>query len=89
MEVKTMSEIAITKVTRKFQITVPKYSRDICSIAEGDYLAVIPNGDELILKKIDIPTWDEIFKKGTKSARRKKITQKKVLNAIQKERRAA
>ena len=83
-----MSEITITKVTRKFQITVPKETRKICSIEEGDYLAVIPNGDEIILKKIELPTWDEIFEAGEKSAQKKKITRKKIIDAIQKERKA-
>jgi len=84
-----MGEITVTKVTRKFQITVPKETRKICSIEEGDYLAVIPNGDEIILKKIELPTWDEIFEKGESSARKKKITRKKIIEAVQKERKAA
>ena len=84
-----MGEITVTKVTRKFQITVPKEARKICSIEEGDYLAVIPNGDEIILKKIELPTWDEIFKAGESSARKKKITRKKIIDAIQKERKVA
>ena len=84
-----MGEITVTKVTRKFQITVPKEAREICSIEEGDYIAVIPNGDELILKKIELPTWDEIFEKGESSARKKKITRKKIIDAIRKERKVA
>ena len=76
-----MTEVEVTKVTRKYQITVPKEARDALDISEGDYLAVIANGDELILKKISVPTWEEIFEAGERSAKEKKITREKVLKA--------
>lgn len=81
-----MSTASITKVTRKFQITVPKEIRDSLSIHQGDYLAVITNGDELILKKLELPEWDEIFEKGERSASEKEITREQIIEAVRKER---
>ncbi len=81
-----MSTASITKVTRKFQITVPKEIRESLSIHQGDYLAVITNGDELILKKLELPEWDEIFEKGEKSASEKGITRDQIIEAVRKER---
>jgi len=81
-----MSEVAITKVTRKFQITVPKKIRDALAIKEGDYLAAIVNGDEIVLKKIEMPTWEEIFRWGEESAKKKRITRKKIMEAVREER---
>ena len=81
-----MSTASIPKVTRKFQITVPKEIRESLSIHQGDYLAVITNGDELILKKLELPEWDEIFEKGEKSASEKGITREQIIEAVRKER---
>lgn len=82
-----MSKASITKVTRKHQITVPKEIREALSIQEGDYLAVIPHGDELIVKKLEIPEWDEIFEKGEKSAEEKGLTKEDIIKAVRDERR--
>ncbi len=82
-----MSTASITKVTRKFQITVPKEVRESMSIHEGDHLAVITNGDEMIIKKLELPEWDEIFDKGEKSAEEKGITKEDIIKAVREERR--
>ncbi len=84
----SMSTASITKVTRKYQITVPKEVRESLSIQEGDYLAVITNGDELIVKKLELPEWDEIFEKGEKSAKEKGLTKEDIIEAVREERRA-
>ncbi|RLF67616.1 MAG: AbrB family transcriptional regulator [Thermoplasmata archaeon] len=81
-----MNDIVITRVTRKFQITVPKKVREALSIKEGDYLAAIISGDEIILKKIEMPSWEEIFKEGEKSRKKKNITRGKIREAVREER---
>lgn len=81
-----MSAASITKVTRKFQITVPKDVRETLSIHEGDYIAVITNGDEIVLKKLELPDWDEVFEKGEKSAEEKGLTKEEIIEAVRKER---
>ena len=82
-----MYTASITKVTRKFQITVPKEVREPMSIHEGDHLAVITNGDEMIIKKLELPEWDEIFEKGEKSAEEKGITKEDIIKAVREEKR--
>ena len=81
-----MNDIVITRVTRKFQITVPKKVREALSIKGGDYLAAIISGDEIILKKIEMPSWEEIFKEGEKSRKKKNITRGKIREAVREER---
>jgi len=81
-----MSNVALTKITRKFQVTIPKDVRENLSIAEGDYMAVVANGDEIILKKVDIPSWETILEKGEESARSKKIKSGDVIEAVKTER---
>lgn len=76
----------MSKVTRKHQITVPKEIRDSMSIEEGDYLALITNGEELILKKLELPSWDEVYKKGERSAEEKEITKEEIIKAVREER---
>ena len=43
--------IATTKVTRRFQVTVPNEARKKLGIKEGDILAVYVEGQKIILKK--------------------------------------
>lgn len=81
-----MSAASITKVTRKFQITVPKDIRETLSIHEADYIAVIIDGDEIVLKKLELPDRDEVFEKGEKSAEEKGLTKEEIIEAVRKER---
>ena len=81
-----MTTASVTKVTRKYQITIPKEIRESMSIKEGDYLAVITNGDELIIKKLELPSWDEIYEKGEKSGKEKGITREDIIQAVREER---
>ncbi|MFW6196887.1 MAG: AbrB/MazE/SpoVT family DNA-binding domain-containing protein [Thermoplasmatota archaeon] len=83
---KELSKAAVSKVTRKHQITVPKEIRESMSIKEGDYLALITNGEELILKKLELPSWDEVYKKGEISAEEKEITKEEIIKAVREER---
>jgi AbrB family looped-hinge helix DNA binding protein len=43
--------ISTTKVTRRFQVTVPNEARKKLNIKEGDILAVYIEGQKIILKK--------------------------------------
>lgn len=84
-----LTDVEVTKVTRKYQIAVPKRMRDELDIEEGDFLAVISNGSEIVLRKILMPSWDDVFEEGERSGKRKKVTRKKVLQAVEEERRAS
>jgi AbrB family looped-hinge helix DNA binding protein len=43
--------LGTSKVTRKFQATVPKAVREHLSLDDGDLLVFIKNHDEIVLKK--------------------------------------
>lgn len=79
--------VSIVKVTRKGQVTIPKAIRDKLKINEGDYLIVSFENDFIIFKKVEIPTWDEIFKYGTDFSKDKGITKRDIIKAIKEVRR--
>ena len=51
--------MSITKVTRNYQITVPRDIREQAKISEGDKLVVTMENDEIKMKKFD----EDVFKK--------------------------
>ena len=51
--------MSITKVTRNYQITVPRDIREQAKISEGDKLVVTMENDEIKIKKFD----EDVFKK--------------------------
>ena len=81
-----MAKIAITKVTRRYQVTIPQSIRETMEISEGDYFAVVASDEEIIFKKVKLPSWDEIFERGEKSAKAKGISESDILRAIAEER---
>jgi len=86
--------VALTKMSSKGQIVIPKTVRDDLDIREGDVFAVFGRHDSVILKRIRVPS-DEEFERvlaaGRKHAEEKGITREDVDRAIheyRKERRA-
>ena len=51
--------MSLTKVTRNFQITVPRDIREQANISEGDKLVLTIENNEIKMRKID----DDSFKK--------------------------
>jgi len=51
--------MSLTKVTRNYQITVPRDIREQAKIHEGDKLVVTMENDEIKLKKFD----EDVFKR--------------------------
>ena len=51
--------MSLTKVTRNYQITVPRDIREQAKIAEGDKLVVTMENDEIKIKKFD----EDVFKR--------------------------
>ena len=51
--------MSLTKVTRNYQITVPRDIREQAKISEGDKLVVTMENNEIKLKKFD----EDIFKR--------------------------
>jgi len=51
--------MSITKVTRNYQITVPRDIREMAKIQEGDKLVITMENEEIKIKKFD----EDVFKK--------------------------
>ena len=75
-------EVSLVKVTRKGQVTIPQETRERLGIREGDYLVATEVKDLVILRKISLPSWDELFAYGEKFAAERGITREDVLRAI-------
>lgn len=80
-----MTEIAVSRLSSKGQIVIPKELRNYLDFHEGELFALYGDGDTLIIKKVDMPSredFEEILKKGSDIAKGKNITKKDVLKAI-------
>ncbi|MFQ6086169.1 MAG: AbrB/MazE/SpoVT family DNA-binding domain-containing protein [Candidatus Bathyarchaeia archaeon] len=77
----------ITKVTRKGQVTIPEAIRERYGIKVGDHLVVFAGEDAVILKKMEIPSWEELYEIGKRAALTRKITAQQVLKACKEVRR--
>ena len=53
--------MSITKVTRNYQITVPRDIREQAKISEGDKLILTMENNELKLKKFDEDAFEKAF----------------------------
>ncbi|MBI2176106.1 AbrB/MazE/SpoVT family DNA-binding domain-containing protein [Candidatus Woesearchaeota archaeon] len=45
--------MAVSKVTRNYQVTVPREVRELANISVGDTLLFVKEGEEVILRRID------------------------------------
>lgn len=80
-----MTEVAVSRLSSKGQIVIPKELRNYLGFHEGELFALFGDGDTLIIKKVDVPSkedFEEILQKGAILAKKKKITRKDVLKAI-------
>ncbi len=75
-------EISLVKVTRKGQVTIPQGTRERLGIEIGDYLVATELKDLVILRKLSLPSWDELFDYGEEFVLERNITREDVLNAI-------
>jgi AbrB family looped-hinge helix DNA binding protein len=51
----------LTKVTRKGQVTIPEEIREAYGISEGDFMLVGGTKGLVMLKKLSLPSWKELF----------------------------
>jgi antitoxin PrlF len=89
MSVTSMGDVAFTKMSSKGQIVIPKALRELLGIKEGEMFALFGEDDTIIMKRVELPTGDEleaILKWGSDFARRKGIKRRDVLKAIEAER---
>ena len=80
-----MSEVAITKMSSKGQIVVPKRLRKLLGISTGEVFAMFGNDDTIVLKRLNVPSKNEfkiLLKWGEEFAKRKNLKKGDVAKAI-------
>jgi AbrB family looped-hinge helix DNA binding protein len=82
-----MNHPRLTKVTRKGQITIPEEIREAYGISEGDFMLVGGTKGLVMLKKLTLPSWKELFEHGERFAERGHITRQQILKAVKEIRR--
>ncbi len=75
-------ELRLTKVTRKGQVTIPEELREAYGIAEGDFMVVRGAKGLIMLKKLPIAPWKELFAHGEKFAEERNIDRQQILRAV-------
>lgn len=80
-------ELKLTKVTRKGQVTIPEELREAYDIAEGDFMVVRGAKGLIMLKKLSIATWKELFAHGEEFAEKRDIDRQQILKAVREIRR--
>lgn len=84
-----MADVEFTKASSKGQIVIPQAIRKKMDIEEGTPFAVWSEGNEILLKKMEMPSqksWDEVAAPFRALAKEKKITEEDILLAIKKAR---
>jgi AbrB family looped-hinge helix DNA binding protein len=77
----------LTKVTRKGQVTIPEEMREAYGISEGDFMLVGGTKGLIMLRKLALPSWKELFEHGEKFAEKERITRQQILKAVREIRR--
>ncbi len=87
-----MSDVILTRMSSKGQIVIPKALRELLDIKEGEVFALFGEDDTLILKRVDLPTGEELetlLRWGSEHARKRRIKRADVIKAIEAERRGS
>jgi AbrB family looped-hinge helix DNA binding protein len=75
-------KLKLTKVTRKGQVTIPEEMREAFGITEGDFMLVGGTKGLVMLKKLTLPSWEELLQDGERFAEKAHITREQILKAI-------
>lgn len=85
-----MAAVETTKLSKRGQVVVPKKIRTDLGLTEGDRLIVYGTKDTIVLKKLELPgpgEFERLTLWGRKFARKRQLTRRKVIKAIQELRR--
>ncbi|MFH1770673.1 MAG: AbrB/MazE/SpoVT family DNA-binding domain-containing protein [archaeon] len=80
-----MEEIEVTSVSSRGQIVIPLNLRNKMNIQTGEKFAIKGDNETIVLKKIELPSFDEfnsLLNKTIDFASEKKLTESDVRNAI-------
>ena len=74
-------KVKMVKITKKGQVIIPPEIRKKLQIKQNDVLAVSAEEDCILIRKVEVPEWKEMFSKGETIAKEKKITPEDILEA--------
>lgn len=70
----------VTKVSSKGQIVIPKEIRERLGISPGEKILVLRRGEEIILRKAEELSLEEISKKVERAAEKEKVDVDKLID---------
>ena len=53
--------MAVSKVTRNYQVTIPREIRELADVKVGDTMLFIKDGDEVLLKRVNKELMSKAF----------------------------
>lgn len=80
-----MENVEVTSVSSRGQVVIPQSLRDRMKIQTGEKFVVIGEDNTIILKKLEMPSFsgiDKLLKKTRDFAKKKKIKESDVEDAI-------
>ena len=80
-----MENIEITSISSRGQVVIPQNLREKLKIREGEKFVVIGEGNTIILKKLEMPSFDEfdkLLRKTREFAKNKGLKEKDIEEAI-------
>ncbi len=85
-----MNAVELTKLSSKGQVVIPQHVRDALGLKEGETFAVIGKDDTIILKKVHVPSSQEVFDHlhtwGVRFAQQKGLKEKDLQETIKRSR---
>ena len=80
-----MENIEITSISSRGQVVIPQNLREKLKICEGEKFVVIGEGNTIILKKLEMPSFDgfdKLLRKTREFAKNKGLKEKDIEEAI-------
>ena len=80
-----MENIEITSISSRGQVVIPQNLREKLKIREGEKFVVIGEGNTIILKKLEMPSFDgfdKLLRKTREFAKNKGLKEKDIEEAI-------
>ncbi len=84
-----MESIEITSISSRGQVVIPIKIRERLNLQEGEKFVVIGENDTMVFKKLGVPSFkgfDKLLRKTQEHARKHGLTEKDMLDAIEKTR---
>jgi len=77
--------VDITSMSSRGQVVIPMNLREVMGLKDGEKFAITGKEDTIILKKIQMPSFnnfDKLVKETSDFAKKQKLTQKDLSNAV-------